>query len=472
MIDLKNLTIAKAQKAFTEGEYTSRTLTEAYLAVIEKRNASVNAYLEVFSEEALRSADEADKVIQSGNKGRLTGIPIALKDNILIKGHTASAASKILESFVAPYDATATLRLKAEGAIILGRTNMDEFAMGSSTENSGFAPTKNPIDETKVPGGSSGGSAAAVAMNGALVALGSDTGGSVRQPASFCGCVGLKPTYGALSRHGLIALASSLDQIGPITSSVSDTEVLFSVLRGTDPEDSTSFYPDAVPEVSETLTLGVPRNLFEGISADSQKNIEDAILRFKSLGYTIRDIEMPTLSSALAVYYILMPAEASSNLARFDGVKYGLHQKGKDLLEEYVHTRGTGFGSEVRRRIMLGTYVLSAGYSDAYYRKAEQVRLLIREEYDKAFAGVDLVITPTTPTPAFALGEKVSDPLSMYLADVFTVPANISGHPAITLPGDLSEKEGLPLGVQLVAPHYGESILFRAGKDFLGEQHG
>ncbi len=464
MIDLNNLSIKKAKKAFSDKEYTARDLVSEYLDVIKKQNPTINAYLEVFSNEALL---EADKNVS----GKLAGIPIAIKDNILIKGKIASAGSKILSVFTAPYSATVIEKLKKEGAIILGRTNMDEFAMGSSTENSAFGPTKNPIDETRVPGGSSGGSAASVAMNGALAALGTDTGGSVRQPASFCGKVGFKPTYGAVSRYGLIAMGSSLDQAGTITNTVEDAKVLFDVMKGTDPMDSTSYYPDMPVKVKGRLVIGVPRKLFEGIEKDVLENVELAISKFRDLGYEVLDIELPNAKHALAVYYILMPAEVSSNLARFDGVKYGLHKGGKDLLDEYIKTRGEGFGKETRRRIMLGTYVLSAGYSEAFYRKALLAQRLIRRDYDEAFKKIDIVLTPTTPTPAFSLGEKTDDPLQMYLADIFTVPANISGNPAISLPSGFVMVKGkeLPLGIQLVSTHYAEDTLFKAGGDFLGE---
>jgi aspartyl-tRNA(Asn)/glutamyl-tRNA(Gln) amidotransferase subunit A len=471
MIDLNNLSIKKAKNAFEMSEYTPSELVSEYLDVIEKKDPEIKAYLEVFKDDALSQAKEIEKKIKEGKEGKLSGIPIAVKDNILIEGKISSASSKMLSSFVAPYSATAIQRLKNEGAIFLGRTNMDEFAMGSSTENSAYGPTKNPIDESRVPGGSSGGSAAAVAMNGALAGLGTDTGGSVRQPASFCGKVGFKPTYGAISRYGLIAMGSSLDQLGTITNTVDDAERLFSVMKGKDEMDSTSYYPEKKNIKEGTLTIGVPRELFDGLSKDVLENVEVAINRFRDLGYKILDIDLPSAKNALAVYYILMPAEVSSNLARFDGVKYGLHKEGKDLLDEYLKTRGEGFGKEVRRRIMLGTYVLSAGYSDAYYRKALSVQKIIQKEYEKSFEKVDLVLTPTTPTPAFSIGEKMSDPLQMYLADVFTVPANISGNPSISIPnGTIScGEKNLPLGVQLIAANYEEDTLFRAGKDFLGE---
>lgn len=471
MIDLANLTISKARKAFEAKEFTPTDLVNAYLAVIDDRDVEVRAFREVFRDDALAQAKEAEKAFANGTAKRLTGIPIVTKDNILVKGHIAGASSKMLENFVAPYDATSIARLREEGAIFLGRTNMDEFAMGSSTENSAYGPTKNPLDITKVPGGSSGGSAAAVAMNAGLVGLGTDTGGSVRQPAALCGIVGFKPTYGAISRNGLIAMGSSLDQLGTLTRAVADSEIIFNIVKGTDEMDSTSFYPEEKKEIPKKLSIGVPRNLFDGLSTEVMENLEQSIARFKELGYEIVDLELPNLKYALATYYVIMPAEVSSNLGRYDGVKYGLHVEGKDLLEDYLKTRRDGFGKEVRRRIMLGTYVLSSGYYDAFYGKAQNARALILEDYNKAFETVDLVITPTAPTTAFPVGEKTGDPLQMYLEDVFTVPANIAGNPAISLPSGFGtgDSASLPLGIQLTAQNYREDILFHAGKEFLNE---
>jgi aspartyl-tRNA(Asn)/glutamyl-tRNA(Gln) amidotransferase subunit A len=386
----------------------------------------------------------------------------------------------MLEGYKAVYDATVIGKLKGAGAIFLGRTNMDEFAMGSSTENSAFGVTKNPCDTTRVAGGSSGGSAAAVAMGGALLALGSDTGGSVRQPASLCGVVGLKPTYGAVSRFGLIALGSSLDQIGPIGRTVEDVAILFEVIAGHDSADSTSARRETYQPRRQTgdrpLTIGIPRHLIgAGIDEDVRQNFEESARRFRALGYTIKEIALPNSAYSLAVYYIIMPAEASANLARFDGVKYGLRKDGNSLLEDYMKTRGAGFGREPRRRIILGTYVLSAGYYDAYYNKANAVRGLIASDFERAFSssggGVDVILTPTTPTPAFGIGEKTTDPLQMYLADIFTVTANIVGIPALSVPSGAVERGGrrLPVGIQLMAPHMQEKLLFRVGKEFLGE---
>ncbi|MHB1316484.1 MAG: Asp-tRNA(Asn)/Glu-tRNA(Gln) amidotransferase subunit GatA [Minisyncoccota bacterium] len=472
-MDLKNLTIKKARSMLDSKEITAVQLTTFYLEEIEKKNKDLNVYLEVY-DDVLFQAEEADKRIQKGESTPLLGIPLAIKDNILIKKRKATSASKILEGYVAPYDATAILKLKSQGAVFLGRVNMDEFAMGGSTENSAFGVTKNPIDISRVAGGSSGGSAVAVSAHLALGALGSDTGGSVRQPASFCGVVGFKPTYGSISRHGLMAMGSSLDIIGPITKTVSDAETMFEVMKGKDIYDGTTVDEDTYPKVldKDKLTIGIPQDLLnqDGIDEMVKENFKQSIEKFKTLGYSIVDVSLPHMSLSLAVYYILMPAEVSSNLARFDGVKYGLHVDGKDLLEDYMKTRGQGFGAEVRRRILLGTYVLSAGYYDSFYGKAQVVRTLIQEEFKKVFESVDLILTPTTPAPAWKIGEK-EDPLSAYLADVFTVTANIAGIPAISVPSGVSYVEGkdLPLGIQLMATHMGEKYLFKAGKEFLGE---
>ncbi|PCI29761.1 Asp-tRNA(Asn)/Glu-tRNA(Gln) amidotransferase GatCAB subunit A [Candidatus Wolfebacteria bacterium] len=469
-IDLSTLTIAQAHEHLIKGDFSVKELAQKYLDVISEKNGDINAYLEVYSD-VMEQAEIAQKKIDSKDAGVLTGIPFGIKDNILIKGRIASASSKILENYTATYDSTAIVKLKKAGAIFLGRTNMDEFAMGGSTENSAFGVTKNPHDLERVPGGSSGGSAAAVAMNGALVTIGSDTGGSVRQPASFCGVVGLKPTYGSVSRHGLIAMGSSLDVIGPMGKSVADVETVFDAIKGEDIMDATSVSDEKYSNAEKTdrKIIGVPRHILdqEGIDDVVKKNLEDVITKYEQLGYEVKDIELPHIEYALAVYYIIMPAEASSNLSRFDGVKYGLHVEGNDLLEDYIKTRGEGFGTEVRRRILLGTYVLSAGYYDAYYNKANTVRTLIAQDFDKAFTDVDLILMPTTPTPAFKIGEK-SDPLSMYFADIFTAPANLAGAPAISIPSGFADVDGnrLPLGIQLVAPKYREDLLFSAGKKF------
>jgi len=473
MVDIENLDIKKAHKHLTDGDFSAVELTEAYLNRIKKQNSEIYAYLEIFKD-AIDQAKKADELIKSGQATLLTGIPLAIKDNILIKGRTASAASKILENYKATYDATVIKKLKKEGAVFLGRTNMDEFAMGSSTENSGFGVTKNPVDLSRVPGGSSGGSVASVAMNGALGALGSDTGGSIRQPASFCGMVGLKTTYGSVSRYGLMAMGSSFDQIGPITKNVEDAEIIFESIKGQDKMDSTS-YPDSIylknkQKGNKKKIIGVPTDLLKtkGINKAVLDNFNDSIEKFKKEGYEIKEVTLPNIKYSLAVYYIIMPAEASTNLSRFDGIRYGLSVSGEKLFDDYSKTRGEGFGEEVRRRIILGTHVLSAGYYDAYYNKAIIVRKLIEDDFKKAFKEVDVIITPTTPTPAFKIGEKSNDPLKMYLADIFTVPINLAGLPAISIPSGYEKQEGsdLPLGLQIVAPHFKEDILFEMGKVF------
>ena len=469
MIDLKDLNIFKARQKLVKGEISSKDLLKACLEEIKKNDKEIHAFLEVF-EDALEQAKEADKKIKEGKDLPLLGIPLAVKDNILIDGKKAGAASKILEGYVAPYDATAIKNLKEAGAIFIGRTNMDEFAMGSSTENSAYGPTKNPYDFSRVAGGSSGGSAAAVGSSQILGALGSDTGGSVRQPSSFCGVVGLKPTYGSVSRYGLIAMGSSLDVIGPIGKTVSDVETIFNVIKGKDNFDSTSFWPAdrGLSNGRRPKKIGLIKGLIDtpGIHPDVKKNFAQIISKLSKEEFVFQEIEIPLINLSLAVYYIIMPAEASSNLARFDGVKYGLLKQGSTLQEDYFETRGFGFGEEPRRRIILGTYVLSSGYHDQYYNKAIEVRNIIKSHFNNAFQMVDAIITPTTPTPAFKLGEKTNDPLAMYLEDVFTVPANLTKSPAITIPSGLAEIDGkkLPLGIQIMAPHYKEDILFRLGE--------
>ncbi len=473
MIDLSTLTIVSARKKLDAKEFTCRDLALAYLHEIEKKNKEINAYLEVY-DDVLTQAESADKRMASGDIFPLTGIPIAIKDNIVIDGKRATSASKILEGFVSPYDATVITKLKKQGAVFLGRTNMDEFAMGGSTENSAYGPTKNPHDTSRVPGGSSGGSVAAVAAHMALASLGSDTGGSVREPSAFCGVVGLKPTYGRVSRHGLMAMGSSLDCIGPVTKTVTDSEIMCRAIQGIDPLDSTT-YPDVVDKKHKTgnMVVGVPYHILdqEGIDPAIRTNFNESIEKLKSLGYEIRVITLPNISYSLSVYYILMPAEVSSNMARYDGVKYGLHIDGDNLLGDYVKTRRHGFGAEVRRRILVGTYVLSTGYYDAYYGTALKLREKISADFKKSFEEVDIIATPTTPTVAWKIGEKAHDPLSVYLADIFTVPANIVGIPALSVPSGTVSVEGknLPVGLQFMAPHDCEDLLFEVGKKFLGE---
>jgi aspartyl-tRNA(Asn)/glutamyl-tRNA(Gln) amidotransferase subunit A len=380
-----------------------------------------------------------------------------------------------LDDYHATYDATVIERLKKEGVVFVGRTNMDEFAMGGSTENSAFGVTKNPFDVSRVAGGSSGGTAAAIAMNGALAGLGSDTGGSIRQPASFCSLVGLKPTYGRVSRYGVMSMGSSLDQIGPFGRTVSDVEIIYNIISGTDDKDSTTIKNETykVKKLSQKPVIGIPRHFLggDGIDKDTMNNFNESLDKLKSLGYEIKDINLPNISYSLAVYYVIMPAEVSSNLSRFDGVRFGLHKDGKSGIDDYFETRGAGFGKEARRRILLGTYVLSSGYYDAYYNRANAVRRIITQDFVKAFENVDIILTPTTPAPAFKIGEKVSDPVAMYLEDIFTVTANLTGMPAMSIPSGFSEKEGkkLPLGIQLTARHGEESLLFEVGKEFLGE---
>lgn len=400
----------------------------------------------------------------------MSGKKISIKDNMLFSSHKASAGSKMLENFTAPYDATVVKKIKEAGVIIVGRTNMDEFAMGSSTENSAYGVTKNPHDVGRVAGGTSGGAAASVASGMCDMALGSDTGGSIRQPAAFCGVVGLKPTYGRVSRNGLISYVSSFDQIGTVTKTVSDAELLYNVIKGQDPLDSTTISDDTYKPSRKFLkVIGIPKKFVEseGISDEVRNNFAEAVEKFKSLGYKIKEVELPNLKYALPVYYIIAPAEASSNLARFDGVKYGLHKEGIDGIDDYFETRGAGFGREVRRRIILGTYVLSSGYYDEYYGKAVAARRLITAELRSLFEEVDMMLTPTTPSPAWKVGEKSKSPLEMYLEDIFTVHANISGCPAISLPSGLAGK--LPLGIELTADLGREDNLFAAGKDFMGE---
>jgi aspartyl-tRNA(Asn)/glutamyl-tRNA(Gln) amidotransferase subunit A len=474
-IDLKSLTITAAHEAMKKGEFSAVDLAQAYLDEIKKKNGDLNAYLEVYSD-VIEQAKEADKRFKAGTATTLTGIPFAIKDNILIKGRIASSASKILENYHATYDATVIEKLKKEGVVFVGRTNMDEFAMGGSTENSAYGPTKNPHDSSRVAGGSSGGSAAALAMNGALAALGSDTGGSIRQPASFCGLVGLKPTYGRVSRSGVMSMGSSLDQIGPFGRTVTDAEIIYDAIKGKDVLDGTTisettYSPKKVG--AKKPVIGIPKHFLsgDGIAKDVLNNFNDSLEKFKKLGYEIKEIKLPNIAYSLAVYYVIMPAEVSSNLSRFDGVKYGLHKSGKDGIDDYFETRGGGFGKEARRRILLGTYVLSSGYYDAYYNRANAVRRIITQDFLKAFEEVDVILTPTTPSPAFKIGEKNADPVSMYLEDIFTVTANLTGMPAMSIPSGFSEVEGkkLPLGIQMTARHGDEKTLFEVGKEFLNE---
>jgi aspartyl-tRNA(Asn)/glutamyl-tRNA(Gln) amidotransferase subunit A len=450
-------------------------VVEEALALIKDKDNDINAFLHVY-EESLALAKEAELIFKKdGDKApALLGIPLAIKNNILIKGKKATGASKILESYTATYDATVVSRLREAGAIFIGSTNMDEFAMGGSTENSAFGITKNPRDNTRVPGGSSGGSAAAVAMGAVPAAIGTDTGGSIRQPASFCGLVGFKPTYGAVSRFGLMAMGSSLDQAGPLTTNVADAELINSVIAGLDKMDATTIRPDTYPAVpvKDKYTFGLPKKFMaDGIDPDVMVAFNAHIELLKSLGHKVVDVDLPLFEKGLAAYYIVMPAEVSSNVARYDGIRYGLSVDGDNLLDVYQKSRAQGFGKEVKRRILLGTYVLSSGYYDAYYSKAELVRTKMRAELNETFKNVDFIITPTAPTPAFKIGEQ-EDPLAMYRQDIFTVPVNLVGVPALSIPmGDVERKGmSLPVGVQYIAPHGGDARLFDIGKKVYDEQ--
>ncbi|MDE1919156.1 MAG: Asp-tRNA(Asn)/Glu-tRNA(Gln) amidotransferase subunit GatA [Patescibacteria group bacterium] len=468
MTKLNELTIEEAARRLRARECSVRELWDACAEEAQKRNPELRAYLEIFpaDDEAIAAAQK--RIDAEGERAPLLcGIPLAIKDNILIEGKIASASSKMLENYRATYDASVVKKLKEAGALFIGRTNMDEFAMGSSTEHSAFGATKNPIDTERVPGGSSGGSAAAVAAHLAIAALGSDTGGSIRQPAALTGIVGLKPTYGAVSRSGLIAMGSSLDQIGPLAKSVADARILHEAIRGKDELDSTTIPDGLYPkrEIPKTLRIGVPRHLLrEGVDPDVLVAFEATLAKLKEAGHAVVDVELPASAHALAAYYIIMPAEVSTNLARLDGMRYGRAARGDTLLDDYIKSRTEGFGEETRRRILLGTFVLSSGYIDAYYRKADAARAVLRREYDKAFESCDVIAFPTTPSPAFKFGEK-SDPLSMYLEDIFTVTANLTGMPAISVPMNTVNRDGkeLPVGIHFTAPHQAEDVLFTVG---------
>ena len=462
------MTALEIAAAVRRGERTARSVVEAHLDTISAREAEVHAFNLVMADAALARADELDARVAAGeDPGPLAGVPIALKDNLCTTGVPTTCSSKILDGWKPPYDATVVDRLRAAGAIAVGKTNLDEFAMGSSTENSAFGPTRNPRDTTRVPGGSSGGSAAAVAAGFAPLALGSDTGGSIRQPAAFCGIVGAKPTYGAVSRYGLVAFASSLDQIGPFAANVADAAVLLEVISGHDPLDSTSI-PEGPLSLAgqlhrgvEGLRVGVVKELLdaEGMAPDVAARTTAALEALEGAGAKVDEVSVPAVIYGLSAYYLIAPAEASSNLARYDGVRYGLRVDAPTTGEMYDRTRTAGFGAEVERRIMLGTYALSAGYYDAFYGKAQKVRTLIIRDFDAAYERCDVLVSPTAPTTAFAFGAK-ADPLAMYLNDVCTIPSNLAGHPAISVPfGD--GDDGLPIGVQIMAPALGEATMFR-----------
>lgn len=479
-MDTTALTIASCAKLLRSREISSREVTQQYLETIEQENPTLNAFLSLEAEGALRVADEVDAaILRNETIHPLSGVPLALKDNLLVKEHVTTAASKILAEYRASYSATVVEKLQRARAVILGKTNLDEFAMGASTENSAFGTTKNPHDLERVPGGSSGGSAAAVAGGLALASLGSDTGGSVRQPAAFCGVVGFKPTYGTVSRFGLIAMASSLDQIGPITKTVEDAEILFETIAGRDPFDATSveYQYERMKNTMKPFTIGVPKECMgDGLSQEVRQGITRALDMFKSFGYTVREISLPHMPLALAAYYIIMPAEVSTNLARLDGVRYLGVRAVEDTVEKlndlYIKTRGIGFGREAKRRILLGTFVLSAGYYDAYYAQAQKVRRLVANDFENAFntssGGVDVIFAPTTPTTAFNIGEKTDNPLAMYLSDIFTVPVNLAGLPAISIPVKRYTVGGgeLPVGFQLIGKKFREADIFALGKQY------
>jgi aspartyl-tRNA(Asn)/glutamyl-tRNA(Gln) amidotransferase subunit A len=482
---LNELTIKRAHQGLVKKEFSAVELTEAVLNQIKKRDKDIGAYLTLDEESALDQARRIDKKIANQEKiGLLAGLPLAIKDIILVEGVKCTAGSKILENYIAPYSATVVKRLKKAGAVVVGKTNLDEFGMGTSGENSAFKPTKNPHDLERVPGGSSSGSAAALASNQCLGALGSDTGGSIRLPASFCGVVGFKPSYGRVSRYGLIAFASSLDVIGPIAKTAEDVEIIFDVIKGHDEMDSTSLTDDIMirenysPTNQENsslqdfkgLKIGLPKEYFiEGIDPEVKKTVKESIFQFEKMGAKVIEISLPHSEYALPCYYIIQPAEASSNLARYDGIKYGLSKQGQDLLEGYFGTRQKGFGDEVRRRIMIGTFTLSTGYYDAYYLKAQKVRTLIRDDFSRAFEKVDVIMGPVSPTPAFRLGEKINDPLAMYLSDIYTVSVNLAGLPAVSIPcrrigSSAGEANSLPIGLQIIGRQFEDEKVIQIAK--------
>jgi aspartyl-tRNA(Asn)/glutamyl-tRNA(Gln) amidotransferase subunit A len=470
--DLYRLTVAEARDSLRKREISSVELTRACLERIATVEPKIHAFITVSEREALDQARAADARIAAGEVPALCGIPLAIKDIYCTRGVRTTCASRILENFVPPFDATVIAKLRAEGAVFVGKTNLDEFAMGSSTENSAFGPTMNPWDLTRVAGGSSGGSAAAVAADECLASLGTDTGGSIREPASFCGVVGIKPTYSRVSRYGVVAYASSLDQVGPFTKTVRDAAILLRSLAGVDPRDSTcSARP--VPDYELALSgdvrgmrLGVPREFFvEGMAADVERSIRGALAHYQKSGAQIVDISLPHTEYAVGAYYLIATAEASANLARYDGIRYGPRAEASSLAELYSATRAHGFGAEVKRRIMLGTFALSAGYYDAYYLKAQKVRTLIRRDFEQAFMKCDAIVTPTVPTTAFKLGEKTEDPLQMYLSDIFTISVNLAGLPGLVVPCGFDGNR-LPIGMQLIGPPFGEEAILRAGDAF------
>jgi aspartyl-tRNA(Asn)/glutamyl-tRNA(Gln) amidotransferase subunit A len=471
---LNQLTISELRSKLAAREVSAREAVQACLDQVRRVDGKIHAFVSYDPAEALAQADAADAKLKSGAPGALLGVPIAVKDVLAVKGQPLNCGSKILGKFISPYDATVVAKLKGAGAIVFGRLNMDEFAMGSSTENSAFGPTKNPWDISRIPGGSSGGSAAAVVADECLGSIGSDTGGSIRQPAALCGCVGIKPTYGRVSRYGLVAFASSLDQVGAFAKTIADAAVLLETLSGHDAMDSTSV-PRPVPDYSAALSgdlnglkLGMPKEYFiSGVDKQISQAVEGAIRQLERLGAEIVDISLPHTDYAVAAYYVIATAEASANLARFDGIRYGLRMSGADPIELYGNTRGAGFGPEVKRRIILGTYVLSSGYYDAYYLRAQKVRTRIRQDFLNAFEKVDAIVTPTTPTPAFKIGEKSDDPLQMYLSDIFTLSCNLAGICGMSLPcGFTTQPAKLPIGLQLLGKPFGEETLLKVGHTF------
>ncbi|MGE5298175.1 MAG: Asp-tRNA(Asn)/Glu-tRNA(Gln) amidotransferase subunit GatA [Acidobacteriaceae bacterium] len=470
-MELHELTIKEASDKLASNELSAKELTESLLARAKSLNPKLNAYLAFTEDRAFSDASAADQAIADGTNLPLTGIPFAVKDNILIKGIQATAASKILKNYKATYTASSMTRVMEQLPVLLGKTNLDEFAMGSSTENSAFGPTHNPFDLERVPGGSSGGSAVAVASGSALFAFGTDTGGSVRQPAAFCGIVGLKPTYGRISRYGLIAMGSSLDQLGIMAKTVEDVALVCQTVAGQDEWDSTTL-PIPVPDYQQAMQrenlkgfkIGIPKEYFtEGMDKEVEASVKAAIKKLEELGAVVEEVSLPHTKYSLSSYYIIMPVEVSANLARYDGIRYGLSAAGETLEDVYLNSRSEGFGAEPKRRIMIGTYASSAGYADQYYKKAKQAQKLIRKDFVEVFKKYDLLVTPTTPTTAFKLGERSQDPLSMYLADIFTVALNIAGVPGLAMPVGVSS-QGLPIGMQLIGPHFGEDKLFAAGR--------
>jgi aspartyl-tRNA(Asn)/glutamyl-tRNA(Gln) amidotransferase subunit A len=472
-MELFELTIHELHEKLKKREVSSVEATRSCLGRIAAVDDRVNAFITVTTEEALQAAGEADRRIAAGEMDTLTGIPVALKDIFLTRGIRTTCASRILRDFIPPYDATSWLKVKERGAVLVGKLNQDEFAMGSSCESSAYGPTKNPWDQTRIPGGSSGGSAACIAAREATATLGTDTGGSIRQPASHCGCVGLKPTYGRVSRYGVIAYASSLDQVGPVTRDVADCAIMLSAVAGYDPQDSTSVnlpvpdYTRALQPDVKGMKIGLPAEYFiPGLDPEVKSAMDAAIATFSGLGAEFREISLPHTDYAVATYYLIATAEASSNLARYDGVRFGHRADSpQGLIDMYMKSRAEGFGTEVKRRIMLGTYALSSGYYDAYYVKAQKVRTLIMQDFLKAFAGIDVILTPVAPTPAFKIGEKADDPLQMYLSDIFTIPVNLAGTCGIAVPAGISG-EGLPIGLQLIGAPFGEETILHAAYAF------